>query len=57
MKQQWKRVLAIMIHHNRQEGYVDEVNGELLFFDSDPCINGIHACYVTIEDVKKYSSV
>lgn len=50
----WEQILDIMLFYKRSEGYIDEVDGKLLFFDSDPCINEVHACKVTIEEVKKY---
>ncbi len=51
----WLRVLDTMLRYKRYDGYVDFVDGKgLTLFDSDPCINGVHACYVTIEDVKEY---
>lgn len=54
-KTDWHRVLDTMLRYKRCEGYVDWVEGKgLMFFDSDPCINGIHACYVTISDVKNH---
>lgn len=51
----WRRVLVAMLRHHRTEGFVDWVDGlGLAFFDSDPCIKGIHACHVTIGEVKEY---
>ena len=52
-KLDWKQILDVMLFYNRKEGYVDEVDGKLLFFDSDPKINGIGACHVTIEEVEE----
>ena len=51
-KREWNGVLRDMLFYKRKEGYVDELNGRLTFFDSDPCINGVHAFYVTLDDVK-----
>ncbi len=51
-KQEWKNVLRDMVFYKRRDGYVDEVNGKLTFFDDDPCINGVHAFYVTIDTVR-----
>lgn len=51
-KMEWNRVLRDMLFYKRREGYVDEVNGKLTFFDSDPCINGVHAFHVTLGDVR-----
>lgn len=53
-KEQWQEVLDTMLRYNRKSGYVDVIDGRLMFFDGDPCHNGIHACHVTIEDVKEY---
>lgn len=51
---EWEQILDVMLFYNRTEGYVDEVNGKIMFFDGDPCINGVHACRVTIDEVKEY---
>lgn len=51
----WKHILAVMEVYHRKDGYVDEVDGKLTFFDSDPCRNGVSACYVTIEQVREYA--
>lgn len=51
---EWERILDIMLFYRRTEGYVDEVNGKLQFFDGDPCLNGVHACKVTIDEVREY---
>ena len=51
----WKHILEVMCRYSRSDGYVDTVDGNLMFFDSDPCINGISACHVTIEQVKRYA--
>lgn len=53
-KSDWRCIYDTMRRYKRKEGFVDEVDGSLLFFDSDPCIKGIHACHVTIEEVKEY---
>ena len=50
----WEQILDVMLFYHRTEGYVDEINGKLQFFDSDPKINGVGACHVTIEEVKDY---
>lgn len=51
----WLKVLDAMLRYKRYEGYVDWGDDKgLTFFDSDPCINGVHACYVTIDDVREY---
>lgn len=51
----WLHVLSVMIQYRRTEGYVDEVNGKLHYFDSDPMRYGVSACHVTIEEVKRYA--
>lgn len=48
---EWEQIRQIMLFYGRKDGYVDVVNGKLQFFDSDPKIDGVGACYVTIEDV------
>ena len=50
----WEQILDVMLFYHRSEGYVDEIDGKLQFFDADPRINGIGACHVTIEEVKDY---
>lgn len=51
-EQEWRNILRTMLIHSRTEGYVDEVNGKLTFFDSDPRINDVGAFFVTIHDVE-----
>lgn len=53
-KKDWERVRDTMRKYQRKEGYVDEVDGKLMFFDTDPFCNFVHACYVTYENVEKY---
>lgn len=53
-KTDWLRILEVMKFYSRKDGYVDFIGDKLTFFDSDPQINGVGACYVTIENVKKY---
>lgn len=52
MKEQWQQIHNVMERYGRKEGYVDEVDGKLQFFDGDPRRGGISACLVTIEQVK-----
>lgn len=47
-------VLDIMIFYNRKEGYMDFIDNKLMFFDSDPKINGIGACHITLNEIKEY---
>lgn len=48
----WQRVLAKMDFYRRKDGYVDfDRDGVFTFFDTDPQIDGVSACYVTREDV------
>lgn len=51
---EWEQILDVMFFYRRNEGYVDVVDGKLRFFDSDPKINGVGACKVTIEEVQDY---
>nr|UWG82497.1 MAG: hypothetical protein [Bacteriophage sp.]DAG98788.1 MAG TPA: Proteasome subunit alpha type-1 [Herelleviridae sp.] len=51
---EWEQILDVMLFYHRTEGYIDEVNGKVQFFDRDPCINGVHAYKVTIDEVKEY---
>lgn len=53
-KEDWQSVLRTMDKYNRKEGWVDMIDDDLIFFDSDPCHNGIHALYVTRSDVEQY---
>lgn len=48
-----EQILEIMEFYHRTEGYIDKVNGKLQFFDSDPCIGGVHACIITKDEVKQ----
>ena len=50
----WQRIFDTMHMYRRREGFVDDIDGTLTFFDSDPCRNGIHACHVTIDEVIEY---
>lgn len=49
-----EQILEIMEFYHRTEGYIDKVNGKLQFFDSDPCIGGVHSCIITKDEVKQY---
>jgi len=54
-KKDWERVLRIMNDYSRENGFVDyDSDGKMLFFDSDPFINGVHALFVdrkTIQEI------
>lgn len=52
----WERIYSQMVRYNRSEGFVDFVGDKLTFFDSDPKIDGVSACFVTLEDVKEYAN-
>lgn len=55
-KKDWERVLETMLLYQRKDGFVDCVDGMgLTFFDSDPCMGGVHACHVTIDEVREYA--
>lgn len=49
-----EQILELMEFYHRTEGYMDKVDGKLQFFDSDPCIGGVHACKITKDEVKQY---
>ena len=49
-----EQILEIMEFYHRTEGYIDKVDGKLAFFDTDPCLGGVHACKVTKDDIKEY---
>lgn len=51
---EWEQMLEIMEFYNRNEGYVDKINGKLEFFDEDPHINGVGALKVTKDEVKQH---
>ena len=53
-KYQWERILATMNMYSRESGYVDFLAAPFLFFDSDPKISSVGACFVTKQDVEKY---
>lgn len=53
-KEDWQSTLLTMGKYNRNDGWVDLIDDEFIFFDSDPCINGFHAMYVTRSDVEQY---
>ena len=52
----WQRIYDTMRRYGRREGFVDEIDGILTFFDSDPCMGGVHACHITIDEVVEYSN-
>ena len=51
--EEWFVILNTMMFYQRKEGYVDEIDGKLMFFDSDPFRNCVHACHVTLDDVRE----
>lgn len=53
-KTDWQHILETMLFYNRKEGYVDFVDDKLMFFDSDPKLNDVGACHVTLGEVKEY---
>jgi hypothetical protein len=54
-KEDWERILAIMRKYQRNDGYVDfDYGGNFCFFDSDPMLEDVGACYITREEVEKY---
>ena len=52
---EWRGILATMERYKRTDGFVDIVDGRLLFFDSDSCIGGVHVCHVSKAEVKDYA--
>ena len=52
-KEDWQAVLRTMQKYNRGDGWVDTIDDDFIFFDSDPCINGHRAMYVRKQDVEK----
>lgn len=53
-KEDWQSTLRTMDKYNRNDGWVELIDDDFIFFDSDPCINGRHALYVTRSDVEQY---
>lgn len=53
-KEDWQSTLRTMDKYNRNDGWVELIDDDFIFFDSDPCINGCHALYVTRSDVEQY---
>lgn len=55
-KEEWEAIYNEMVRYNRKEGFVDFINDKLTFFDSDPKINGVSACFVTLSDVSEWKN-
>lgn len=53
-KEDWQSTLRTMDKYNRNDGWVELIDDDFIFFDSDPCINGCHALYVTRSDVEQH---
>ena len=53
-KEDWQNTLRTMEKYNRKDGWVDVIDDDFIFFDSDPYIDGRHAMYVTHSDVEQY---
>lgn len=53
-KEDWQNTLRTMEKYNRKDGWVDLIDDDFIFFDSDPYIDGRHAMYVTRSDVEQY---
>ena len=53
-KSEWVSVLNRMEFYNRSEGFVNDVDGVLTFFDGNACIDGVYSFFVTINDVKNF---
>ena len=48
---EWVDVLKTMKFYNRSDGYINDVDGVLKFFDSNNCIDGSLGFFVTLNDV------
>ena len=53
-KSEWVKVLNNMTRFNRTEGYVNDLEGTLMFFDSNVYIEDAYSFYVTKEQVQWY---
>ena len=53
-KEDWQNTLRTMEKYNREDGWVDLIEDDFIFFDYDPYIGGQHAMYVTRSDVEQY---
>ena len=53
-KEDWQGTLRTMDEHNRNDGWGALIDDDFIFFDSDPCIDGYSAMYVTRSDVEQY---
>jgi hypothetical protein len=54
-KEDWERILFIMRKYQITDGYVDfDYGGNFCFFNSDPMLKDVGACYVTREEVEEY---
>jgi len=51
LKKEWVNILNLMLKNNREFGYVDIVDDEFKFFDSDPMFEGIKALYVSVDEI------
>ena len=56
-KEEWKNILNTMEFYSRTSGFVYLVDDKLTFFDADPNIDGIGACFVTIDNVREWSEL
>lgn len=53
-KSEWVNVLNVMKRYNREEGYVNDLQDKLTFFDGNACIEGCFSLHVTKEEVEGY---
>ena len=53
-KYEWVSILNTMKRYNRLDGYVNDVEDCLIFFDSDAIIDDCHSFHVTIQEVEDF---
>lgn len=53
-KEDWQHILKVMLHYNRQGGFIHILDGKLTYFDSNPTIDGVGGFYVTKYDVTEF---
>lgn len=53
---EWIDILKTMKFYNRTDGYVNDLDGVLKFFDSNSCLDGSWGFFVTLNDVVAHIS-
>ncbi len=51
---EWVAIFKSMKFYGRNDGYVNDVDGVLTFFDDNACIDGVYSFYVTLSDVEGF---